>query len=199
MLRRRATLLVLLSKESLSPSKAFPKMASDQQKVALVVTSNIELNRPESLNIEDINSHATSYLSPSVVSRERRGSKSCLKVSADDHSSGGISSPRRRSVHFDASPASEVEVPNGDMDNAVRGCGTLVGPATSKAGKEIFVKTEDEGDEEMMESGLDDQDEETQRLALAKAIARRQSASSTTSNRCRSPPPPTLMVDQDTS
>ena len=171
-------------------------MASEQQKVSLVVTSNNELNRPESLNFEDLN-HATSYLSPSVVSRERRGSKSCLKVSADDHS--GISSPRRRSVHFDASPASEVEVPNGDMDNAVRGCGTLVGPATSKAGKEIFVKTEDEGDEEMMESGLDDQDEETQRLALAKAIARRQSASSTTSNRCRSPPPPTLMVDQDTS
>ena len=168
-------------------------MASDQQKVSLVVTSNNELNRPESLNFEDLN-HATSYLSPSVVSRERRGSKSCLKVSADDHSSGGISSPRRRSVHFDASPASEVEVPNGDMDNAVRGCGTLVGPATSKAGKEIFVKTDSE---ELMESGMDDQDEETQRLALAKAIARRQSASS--NSRCRSPPPPTLMVDQDTS
>lgn len=166
-------------------------MASDQQKVSLVVTSNNELNRPESLNFEDLN-HATSYLSPSVVSRERRGSKSCLKVSADDHS--GISSPRRRSVHFDASPASEVEVPNGDMDNAVRGCGTLVGPATSKAGKEIFVKTDSE---ELMESGMDDQDEETQRLALAKAIARRQSASS--NSRCRSPPPPTLMVDQDTS
>ena len=167
-------------------------MASDQQKVSLVVTSNNELNRPESLNFEDLN-HATSYLSPSVVSRERRGSKSCLKVSADDPS-GGISSPRRRSVHFDASPASEVEVPNGDMDNAVRGCGTLVGPATSKAGKEIFVKTDSE---ELMESGMDDQDEETQRLALAKAIARRQSASS--NSRCRSPPPPTLMVDQDTS
>ena len=166
-------------------------MASDQQKVSLVVTSNNELNRPESLNFEDLN-HATSYLSPSVVSRERRGSKSCLKVSADDPS--GISSPRRRSVHFDASPASEVEVPNGDMDNAVRGCGTLVGPATSKAGKEIFVKTDSE---ELMESGMDDQDEETQRLALAKAIARRQSASS--NSRCRSPPPPTLMVDQDTS
>ena len=166
-------------------------MASDQQKVSLVVTTNNELNRPESLNFEDLN-HATSYLSPSVVSRERRGSKSCLKVSADDHS--GISSPRRRSVHFDASPASEVEVPNGDMDNAVRGCGTLVGPATSKAGKEIFVKTDSE---ELMESGMDDQDEETQRLALAKAIARRQSASS--NSRCRSPPPPTLMVDQDTS
>ena len=166
-------------------------MASEQQKVSLVVTSNNELNRPESLNFEDLN-HATSYLSPSVVSRERRGSKSCLKVSADDHS--GISSPRRRSVHFDASPASEVEVPNGDMDNAVRGCGTLVGPATSKAGKEIFVKTDSE---ELMESGMDDQDEETQRLALAKAIARRQSASS--NSRCRSPPPPTLMVDQDTS
>ena len=166
-------------------------MASDQQKVSLVVTSNNELNRPESLNFEDLN-HATSYLSPSVVSRERRGSKSCLKVSADDHS--GISSPRRRSVHFDASPASEVEVPNGDMDNAVRGCGTLVGPATSKAGKEIFVKTDSE---ELMESGMDDRDEETQRLALAKAIARRQSASS--NSRCRSPPPPTLMVDQDTS
>ena len=168
-------------------------MASENpQKLTLVVTqqnSSNELNRPESLDFQDIN-HATSYLSPSVVNRERRGSKSCLKVSDSDCPGGGASSPRRRSVHFDASPASEVEVPNGDMDNAVRGCGTLVGPATSKAGKEIFVKAEDEDME-----GLEDQDQD-ERLALAKAVARRQSASSPTSSRCRSPPPPTLMVDQ---
>ena len=104
--------------------------------------------------------------------RDRRGSKSCLKVSSTDESGSlspsGLPSPaRRRSVHFDTSPAATVEVPASEADKAQRGCGALIGPAPF-SGKEVYVAPQPMEDE-------DDQDEETQRLVLARDIARRQS------------------------
>ena len=160
---------------------------AEQHKVALLVTQNsTEISRPETLSFAEENPMASS-LSPLVQNRERRGSKSCLKVS-DNENGNACSSPRRRSVHFDASPASEVEVPTSEMDKAVRGCGTLVGPAPfSSAGKEVYVAPSPDLEADMEASA--EADEETQNLALAKAIARRQS----NSTRCRSPPPPILL------
>ena len=74
---------------------------------------------------------------------------------------------RRRSVHFDASPAATVEVPSSEADKAQRGCGALIGPAPFLGGKEAYVAATVEDE--------DDTDEESKRLALARAIARRQS------------------------
>ena len=163
---------------------------AEQHKVALLVTQNsTEISRPETLTFAEENPMA-SALSPSVQTRERRGSKSCLKVS-DNSNDNACSSPRRRSVHFDASPASEVEVPNSEMDKAVRGCGTLTGPAPFSAGKEVYVAPSPDLEADMAAA---EADEETQNLALAKAIARRQSNSS----RCRSPPPPILLNSEST-
>lgn len=117
---------------------------------------------------------------------ERRGSKSCLRVSSNYGDDSGSHTPtRRRSVHFDASPAATVEIPSSDADKVQRGCGALIGPAPFLGGKEVYVhappppssgsgQTEDED----ANSNDDDDDEESQRLLLAKAIARRQSGSS---------------------
>ena len=154
---------------------------------------------------------------------ERRGSKSCLRVSSnygDDTGSGSVTPTRRRSVHFDASPAATVEIPSSDADKVQRGCGALIGPAPFLGGKEVYVAppppTATEDDEE--EDDANCIDEESQRLLLAKAIARRQSGSSSSSgghacsisaplqhqlnrggsrNRLLSPPPPPIQDDVD--
>ena len=150
---------------------------SNDVPVVTLIDTTVEglASRPDSLQIED----AFPPPDGSGYNRERRGSKSCLKVTNHDGASGAslvsgeLSSPmRRRSVHWDSSPASTVEVPASKDEKEQRGCGSLKGPAPY-AGKEVFVKgpgtlnTEDGGSED---------EEEERRLALAQAIARRQSA-----------------------
>ena len=120
--------------------------------------------------------------------KERRGSKSCLKVSSeyDTATASGSRSPmlavgspaRRRSVHFNASPVqSTVEVPASDADKAQRGCGALIGPAPFlMSGKEVYVAPSPDDIEDNLDDIDDEADpEQTQRLALARDIARRQS------------------------
>jgi len=160
------------------------------------VINSFDNMRPGSLSLPD----PDSTLSFGNFNCERRGSRSCLKVTSEDNSqdSGCASPARRRSVHFDASPASTVEVPAGEADKAQRGCGALCGPAPVVSGKEVYIippPPEEEDDEESVE--------ETQKLALAKAIARRQSAPVNTSHeghrrsRMVSPPPPPIQDDTD--
>ena len=68
-----------------------------------------------------------------------------------------------------------VKVPASDADKAQRGCGALIGPAPfMMSGKEVYVAPSPDNE------GVDDIDDETdpeqtQRLALARDIARRQS------------------------
>ena len=164
--------------------------STNELPVSVVVTTNHESNaenpitqRPDNLLfLEPHNLKQNESLlcaSPnSQPHRERRGSKSCLRVISNyDNSNGAgqtglsVTTPtRRRSVHFDASPASTVEVPSGDVDKAQRGCGALSGPAPFVGGKEVYVAAAPADEEDVGEI-----DEETKRLALAKAIARRQS------------------------
>ena len=118
--------------------------------------------RPHSLNFltpeQELN-NASGSVDPGGLeagfNRERRGSKSCLKVhtaatdniaSAEPSGSRSpcltASSPsRRRSVHFNASPVNDVhEVPASEADKAQRGCGALIGPAPFlMSGKEVYV------------------------------------------------------------
>lgn len=171
---------------------------SSSAKVPLVVTQSSSEQqevppRPHSLNFltpdqeagdggADLGGQgdATGY------NRERRGSKSCLKVSSSDYvDSSGSRSPcltasspaRRRSVHFNASPVHDVhEVPASEADQANRGCGGLIGPAPFlMSGKEVYVAPSP--DTECVDDMDDDEadPEQTQRLALARDIARRQS------------------------
>ena len=171
--------------------------------------------RPDHLLFLDPNSNNEPSLlcsspangSSSYNCAERRGSKSCLRViSHYDESgqpvavtgSGSLTPTRRRSVHFDASPAATVEVPSSDADKAQRGSGCLIGPAPFVGGKEVYVAPPPDTDEDDESTN-----EETKRLALAKAIARRQSGSghnierggATTRNRLLSPPPPPIEDD----
>ena len=156
------------------------------------ISNSFDNMRPGSLNLPDPDSGPFSYAC------ERRGSRSCLKVSSDDNGqdSGCASPARRRSVHFDASPASTVEVPAGEADKAQRGCGALFAPAAPiVSGKEVYIvpPPPEEEDEESIEK--------TQKLALAKAIARRQSAPVNSQHdghrrsRMVSPPPPPIHDD----
>ena len=69
-------------------------------------------------------------------------------------------------MHFDASPASTVEVPASDDEKAQRGGGALLGPAPF-CGKEVYVAPKDDSE--------DENSDEDKNLALAKAIAKRQS------------------------
>ena len=68
-----------------------------------------------------------------------------------------------------------IEVPASDADKAQRGCGALIGPAPfMMSGKEVYVAPSPD------DQNIDDVDDETdpeqsQRLALARDIARRQS------------------------
>ncbi len=140
-------------------------------------------SRPDSLKIDVITSNDDNDAPPadgSGYNKERRGSKSCLKVTNHDGPKGGgdgdtpVPSPiRRRSVHWDSSPAATVEVPASKDEKEQRGCGSLKGPAPY-AGKEVFVKPPENLPAEDDQSDADE--EEEQRLALAQAIARRQSA-----------------------
>ena len=171
--------------------------------------------RPDQLLFLDPQLNAESLcLSPANgtgYNRERRGSKSCLRVisnydesggtpasSASAGSSGGgsLTPTRRRSVHFDASPAATMEVPSSDAEKAQRGCGALIGPAPFLGGKEVYVAPPPDEDE----VNEDDHDEENQRLALAKTIARRQSGGpggggARPPTRLLSPPPPPIEDD----
>ena len=86
------------------------------------------------LNCKEVTCQTHCLEAPEVITddeaveyiRERRGSKSCLKVSevTGSISPGGDPSitTRRRSVHFDASPAATVEVPASEDEKAQRGC-----------------------------------------------------------------------------
>lgn len=172
-------------------------MASRDKVVPLLVTqssldptlgSNIpdSISRPDTLHLlnpenpdNQENNASNTLNNPAGFIRERRGSKSCLKVTSGLDPDPGCKSPclssptRRRSVHFDASPAATVEVPASEADKAQRGGGALLGPAPF-CGKEVYVAPSDEDLEDDVISGSV-VDEETQRLALAREIARRQS------------------------
>ena len=172
---------------------------SSSAKVPLVVTQSSSEQQAE----VPLRPHSLNFLTPDLeaggggadlggqgdatgYNRERRGSKSCLKVSSSDcvDSSGSrspcltASSPaRRRSVHFNASPVHDVhEVPASEADQANRGCGGLIGPAPFlMSGKEVYVAPSP--DTECVDDMDDDEadPEQTKRLALARDIARRQS------------------------
>ena len=172
---------------------------SSSTKVPLVVTQSSSEQqevplRPHSLNFLTPDQEAGGGAdlggqgdAASGYNRERRGSKSCLKVSSSDYvDSSGSRSPcltasspaRRRSVHFNASPVHDVhEVPASEADQANRGCGGLIGPAPFlMSGKEVYVAPSP--DTECVDDMEDDDEadpEQTKRLALARDIARRQS------------------------
>lgn len=171
--------------------------SNGDSKVSLVVTTqnsfDASMARHQLQNDQPLRPDTLRFLNPSDPSviietddeaenhsknHQRRGSKSCLKVDPNTLSPSGLVSPnsamsssspaRRRSVHFDASPAATVEVPSSDADKAQRGCGSLLGPAPFSAGKEVYVAPPPPDPE-------DENDEDEKRLALARAIARRQS------------------------
>ncbi len=141
-------------------------------------TASTVINRPDSLHLLNPDEKETLEASSELgggFTRERRNSKSCLKINGESGASpvsGSASPARRRSVHFDSSPAATMEVPSSEADKAQRGCGALIGPAPYLLGKEVYVvggvdnDTDDEGAEPS---------EEAKRLALARAMARRQS------------------------
>ena len=145
--------------------------------------------RPHSLHLltPDQEAADSSTDNGAGFNKERRGSKSCLKVTSEYDTASGSRSPclavvgspaRRRSVHFNASPVqSTVEVPASDADKAQRGCGALIGPAPFlMSGKEVYVAPSPDDPEESGDDIDDETDpEQTQRLALARDIARRQS------------------------
>jgi hypothetical protein len=153
-------------------------------------STTCENSGPDSLHLDPNNGQQESDIPAdgSGYSKERRGSKSCLKVT--DECGGGVGGPsgsvspaRRRSVHFDSSPPAETfQLPVCKDEKEQRGCDALSGPSP-------YAPEQD-----------NDADEETKRLALAKAIARRQSApvnfegggAGARRSRMFSPPPPTL-------